>query len=146
VGSTPSRRVKESMEGLIIEEILFQDFPWDKIPWALSEKGRFGITEDVVYQDSVLILWENDKPVAYLCYGKGNVVNIDYVQTNLSFQNRGYATILINKVIEKYNKEFDIKATHTSGTAKRLLQKCGFKQIGDVDWFLSKEQKQTIKQ
>jgi len=99
-----------------IEEIIFKDFPWDKFPWAIDERGRFR-TNAVNDQTLVLLLYANDKPVGYLCYqiwNKWNPIDIHYVQTGLNLQQKGYATILVKEICKRYHKEFDIKADSTS--------------------------------
>lgn len=131
------------MSNLRIDEIVFKDFPWDKIPWAIDERGRFR-TNAVNDENSVLILWVNDKSVAYLCYQKWNnykVVDIHYVQTHLNLQQKGYATILVKEICKRYHKEFDIKADSTSKASEKLLQKCGFERLnpGTRSWLLPKE-------
>ena len=134
------------MLDLRIEEIIFRDFPWDKIPWAIDERGRFR-TNAVNDQTCVLILWVNDKPGAYLCYQKWNnykVVDIHYVQTDLNLQQKGHATILVKEICKRYHKDFDIKADSTSKASEKLLQKCGFSQVtpGAVTWLLTKDKTQ----
>jgi N-acetylglutamate synthase-like GNAT family acetyltransferase len=89
------------------------------------------------------ILHENNIPVAYLCYDMwSDIVEIHYVQTELSSQKKGLATILMKEICKRYHKDFAIHATSTSTNASGLLTKCGFKQIRQVEWILPKE-KQT---
>jgi|GEM_PF-2843858 len=134
------------MSDLRIEEGIFRDFPLEKIPWAIDERGRFR-TNAVNDQTSVLILWENDKPIAYLCYqiwNKWNPIDVHYVQTDINLQNKGYATILMKEICKRYHKDFDIKADSTSKASEKLLQKCGFSQVtpGAVMWLLAKDKTQ----
>lgn len=134
------------MSDLRIEEIIFKDFPRDKMPWAIDKSGRVG-NSAVNDQTRVLILWLNDKRVVYLCYqiwNKWNPIDIHYVQTHINFQNKGYASILMKEICKRYHKEFDIIADSTSKASEKLLQKCGFKQVtpGAITWLLPKIKEQ----
>ncbi|MCJ7507143.1 MAG: GNAT family N-acetyltransferase [candidate division Zixibacteria bacterium] len=129
-------------QGLMTEEITFKNFPFDNIPWALDNNGRFR-TNAVKDTTTVLILYENNIPASYLCYDKRiDVVEIHYVQTELSSQEKGLATILMKEICKRYHKDFAIHALSTSTNASGLLKKCGFEQIREVEWILPKE-KQT---
>jgi len=128
-----------------IKEIIFRDFPWEKMPWALDEEGKFW-TNTVDEKDPVLILYENEKPLSYLCYHKWINVDINYVQTDPELQQKGYATILVKEIYSRYHKEFVIKANHTSEASARLLQKSGFKQDYPeaLTWTLPKQKDKAI--
>ena len=128
----------------MIEEIRLEDFPWDDMPWARNAPGQNRLkTSEGRPQFPVLILWKNDRRVAYLCYYIFDAVNIVYVETHPDFVGRGYASELVDEVRRRYHQEFDIKAESTCtevDASVRLLKRCGFERVsqGSVDWVLKK--------
>jgi ribosomal protein S18 acetylase RimI-like enzyme len=133
----------------MIEEIRFIDFPWDEMPWARNKPTENRLKTSETREDfPVLILWKENQRVAYLCYYEFDTINIVYVETAPDQVKRGYATELMNEIINRYNGDFDIKAYSTCSekdASVKLLQKCGFRQMaeGSVSWILSKMTNQT---
>ena len=128
----------------MIEEIKLKDFPWDDMPWARNAPGQNRLkTSEGRPKFPVLILWKDNRRVAYLCYYIFNAVNIVYVETHPDFVKRGYASELMDEVCRRYRQEFDIKATQTCSDVNapvKLLKRCGFERVsqGSVDWVLEK--------
>ncbi|KPL05019.1 MAG: hypothetical protein AMJ73_02955 [candidate division Zixibacteria bacterium SM1_73] len=120
-----------------VEEIKLRDFPWDKVAWAVDENGSPYIPRHVTPEASVLILWKDDKRVAYLVYDvsyKVGQVEIHYVHT--PYQRKGYATKLMNEISRRHNSQYEIHAYSTSDIAEHLLTKCGFERAdpGQTKW------------
>jgi ribosomal protein S18 acetylase RimI-like enzyme len=128
----------------VIEEIRFEDFPWDEMPWARNALGQNRLkTNEATPENSVWILWKDNRRVAYLCYYIFDAVKIVYVETHPDFVRRGYASELMDEVWRRYHQEFDIKAQSTCTEADgsvRLLKRCGFERVssGSLDWILRK--------
>jgi RimJ/RimL family protein N-acetyltransferase len=128
----------------VIQEIKFEHFPWDEMPWARNAPGENRLkTNEAKPEFPVLILWKNDRRVAYLCYYIFDAVNIVYAETHPDFVKRGYATELVDEVCRRYHREFDIKAQSTCTDADasvRLLKRCGFERVtqGLTNWILRK--------
>jgi len=96
----------------------------------------------------VLILWKENQRVAYLCYYEFDAIKIVYVETAPNQVKRSYATELMNEIINRYHKNFDIKADSTcteSDASVKLLLKCGFRRVaeGSVSWVLTKKNSQA---
>jgi ribosomal protein S18 acetylase RimI-like enzyme len=129
----------------MIEEIKFIDFPWDEMPWARVRPTENKLKTNEARDDfPVLILWEENQRVAYLCYYEFDAIKIVYVETAPDQVKRGYATELMNEIINRYHRDLDIKADSTCSekdASVKLLQKCGFRRVaeGSVSWILTKK-------
>ena len=133
----------------MIEEIKFIDFPWDEMPWARNRPTENRLKTNEAEDDfPVLILWKENRLVAYLCYYEFGAIKIVYVETAPDQVKGGCATELMNEIIKRYHKNLDIKADSTcteSDASVKLLQKCGFRRVaeGSVSWVLTKKNSQA---
>jgi GNAT superfamily N-acetyltransferase len=129
----------------MIKEIKFIDFPWDEMPWARIRPTENRLKTNETQGDfPVLILWKENQRVAYLCYYEFDAIKIVYVETAPDQVKKGYATELMNEIINRYHRDYDIKADSTCSerdASVKLLQKCGFRQIveGSPSWILRKK-------
>ncbi len=120
------------MKALKVIRTTVKKCPWEKIPWAFDKIGRF-YTTDIKENDNVLLLCDDDKVLTYLIYRTwmdACIVEIPYVHTRLDHQNKGYSTLLMNKVLEEYGRQCEIHTYATSGIAESLLKKSNFKRLG----------------
>ncbi len=125
----------------MIQEIILRDFPWDEIPWARSNPGinalRITMPPPLDQEAQVLILRKNNRPVAYLVYSvwsNAGYIEIHYLQSDISYQKKGYATELMNWVCSKYSSNYEMRLYRTSGVADTLLKKWGFENTTGLKW------------
>ena len=119
-----------------------RDFPWDKMPWALDEKGYPYLPQSVIPGGTGLLLLENDTPVSYLAYNvwtNSGYVEIHYAHTSPACQKAGYASKLMTYLSEEHGREYDFHLYETSGVSHGSLKRWGFEKVpGQTLWVRKK--------
>jgi ribosomal protein S18 acetylase RimI-like enzyme len=123
-----------------------KDFLWDRMRWALDEKGYPYLPQPVIPEAKGLLLIENDTPVSYLAYNvrtNSGYVEIHYAHTSPACQNTGCASKLMNEVSKMYGGEYDFHVYETSGVSHRSLKRWGFEKVdpGQTLWIRKKSRR-----